>query len=429
MWRSLHPSPDQSAVHCLSRMPESKPSGQKAWPALSSQESMDSHAPESSSATQKITPAQPEWTISTSGHTPELHISGNWTIDEHVPLAFSSDALSAHDQSGSLTVDASKLGQWDSSLVSFLWSAKQVAAKEGLKLDISDLPEGVQSLSSLLPENPQPPAAPADKIHNPFRLSGAFTLSTLDEVGALTMLGLDTAQVSTKALSGRGGMRLRDLLANIFDAGPAALLIVSVVNFLIGAILAFVGAVQLQKFSADIYVANLVGIACVRELSAVMTAIIMAGRTGGAYAARIATMQGNEEIDALQVFGIPISSYILVPAVVSLMVMMPLLYLYGCVMSIFGGYVVSVGMLPDITGAGYMHQTFSAVSMSQFEFGFVKSIVFAIMIGLVSCRIGLKAGRSAADVGTAATSAVVVGIVGVITLDAIFAVIANALGI
>ncbi|BCI67230.1 ABC transporter permease [Acetobacter aceti] len=390
---------------------------------------MDSHAPESSSAAQKITPAQPEWTISTSGQTPELHISGNWTIDEHVPLAFSSDALSANNQTGSLTVDASKLGQWDSSLVSFLWSAKQVAAKKGLSLDISDLPEGVQSLSSLLPETPQAPTPLHDKIHNPFTLSGAFTLSTLNEVGALTLLGLDTAQVSTKALSGHGGMRLRDLLANIFDAGPSALLIVSVVNFLIGAILAFVGAVQLQKFSADIYVANLVGIACVRELSAVMTAIIMAGRTGGAYAARIATMQGNEEIDALQVFGIPISSYILVPAVVSLMVMMPLLYLYGCVMSIFGGYVVSVGMLPDITGAGYMHQTFGAVSMSQFEFGFVKSVVFAIMIGLVSCRIGLKAGRSAADVGTAATSAVVVGIVGVITLDAIFAVIANALGI
>lgn len=424
-FRSAH-----SAIHCLSDTCLSPPPLAKK-PSLPyyQQGFMDSHAPESSSATQKMTPAQPEWTLSTNEQVPVLHISGDWTIDENVPLAFSTGTMPNHLPSASLAVDASRLGQWDSSLVSFLWSAKQVASKAGLTLDISELPQGVQSLSSLLPETPQAPTHQDAKVRNPFRLSGAFTLSTIAEVGALTELGLETARVSTKALSGRGGMRLRDLLSNIFDAGPAALIIVSIVNFLIGAILAFVGAVQLQKFSADIYVANLVGIACVRELSAVMTAIIMAGRTGGAYAARIATMQGNEEIDALQVFGIPVSSYILVPAVISLMVMMPLLYLYGCVMSIFGGYVVSVGMLPDITGAGYIHQTFNAVAMNQFEFGFVKSIVFAIMIGLVSCHIGLKAGRSAADVGTAATSAVVVGIVGVITLDAIFAVMANALGI
>ena len=109
-----------------------------------------------------------------------------------------------------------------------------------------------------------------------------------------------------RALVRRARMRPVDLLGNISDAGPSALAIVSVVNFLVGAILAFVGAVQLRKFAADIYVANLVGLAVVREMAAVMTAIIMAGRTGGAYAARIATMQGNEEIDALTVVGIPV---------------------------------------------------------------------------------------------------------------------------
>ena len=189
---------------------------------------------------------------------------------------------------------------------------------------------------------------------------------------------------------------------NIRDAGPSALIIVSVVNFLIGAILAFVGAVQLRKFAADIFVADLVGLAVVREMAAVMTAIIMAGRTGGAYAARIATMQGNEEIDALAVVGIPVTDYILLPSILALVFTMPLLYLYGCLVGMLGGFVVSIAML-NITALGYLHQTLDAVPFDQFVFGFVKTIAFAILIGVTSCRIGLKAGRSAADVGVAAT--------------------------
>ncbi len=229
-------------------------------------------------------------------------------------------------------------------------------------------------------------------------------------------------------LLGRTRIRGVDLLANIRDAGPSALIIVSVVNFLIGAILAFVGAVQLRRFAADVYVANLVGLALVREMAVVMTAIVMAGRTGGAYAARIATMQGNEEIDALRVVGIPVSDYILLPAVMALVFTMPFLYLYGCLVGMFGGFFVSIAML-NITAVGYLHQTLDAVPFSQFVFGFVKSIAFALLIGVTSCRIGLKAGRSAADVGVAATQAVVVGIVGVIAMDAIFAVLADVVGI
>jgi phospholipid/cholesterol/gamma-HCH transport system permease protein len=138
-------------------------------------------------------------------------------------------------------------------------------------------------------------------------------------------------------------------------------------------------------------------------------------------------MQGNEEIDALQVVGIPVSEYILLPAILALVFTMPFLYLYGCMVGIVGGFVVSISML-NITGAGYLHQTLGAVPLDQFVFGFCKSIAFAALIGVTSCRIGLKAGRSAADVGLAATRAVVTGIVGVIALDAVFAVIADVAG-
>src|ERR1700722_15844908 len=163
-------------------------------------------------------------------------------------------------------------------------------------------------------------------------------------------------------------------------------------------------------------------------MAAVMTAIIMAGRTGGAYAARIATMQGNEEIDALQVIGIPVADYIVLPSILALVFTMPFLYLYGCLVGMFGGFVVALAML-SVTGPGYLNETLNAVAFSQFIFGFVKSIAFAILIGVTSCRIGLKAGRSAADVGVAATRAAVTRIVGVIALDAVFAVLADVVGL
>lgn len=374
-------------------------------------------------------PRQATWHIAPNGQQPKLVMSGDWVLgksglsvppfdDSHIPPA-----------STSLVVDAQGVDRWDSSFVSFLWTAEQIAAHAGLRFDLSGAPKGVQRLFELLPDRPADVATHTVRRFRPVQQTGAFTLDALNEFGAVTELGIDMGRDAVKVPFGHVQMRLRDIVKLVIDAGPSALIIVSVVNFLVGAILAFVGAVQLQKFSADIYVANLVGIACVRELSAIMTAIIMAGRTGGAYAARIATMLGNEEIDALQVFGISLSSYLILPSVLALFLMMPLLYLYGCCMSILGGYIVATGMLPDITGAGYFHQTFSSVNFQQFEFGFIKTLVFACMIGLTSCRIGLTSGRSAADVGTSATRAVVVGIVGVIALDAIFAIIANVLDI
>ncbi len=327
-----------------------------------------------------------------------------------------------------LTLDIAGIGRWDSGLIAFLWEAKRAAVTSGITVDTAQLPDSARTLLGLLPDRLAEPPPPPRRRFAPLFWLGDNTIGLLTEIGILSTLLAVTARGGVLALTGRARMRAVDLLGNISDAGPSALVIVSVVNFLIGAILAFVGAVQLRKFAADIYVANLVGLAVVREMAAVMTAIIMAGRTGGAYAARIATMQGNEEIDALQVIGIPVEDYILLPAILALVFTMPFLYLYGCLVGMIGGFVVSIAML-SITGPGYLAQTLDAVPIDQFAFGFVKSIAFAILIGVTSCRIGLKAGRSAADVGTAATRAVVTGIVGVIAVDAIFAVLADVVGL
>ena len=320
------------------------------------------------------------------------------------------------------------LRSWDSAFVAFLWDVEQAAGKAQLHFDEQNHPAPAQWLLPILPEAPAEPAQPPRNNEGIFARVGDMTLNGLTETGTVSELALDTAKGAAQAVRGKSAMRMKDLLLDIWNAGPDALLIVGIVNFLVGAILAFVGLVELRKFAAEIYVTDLVGIACAREISAIMTAIIMAGRTGGAYAARISTMLGNEEIDALQVFGIPISSYILLPSIVSLALMMPLLYLYGTIVAIFGGFAVSMSMM-DVSPIGYWISTFDGVELKEFIFGFIKSFFFASFIALAACRVGLKAGRSAADVGIAATRAVVIGIVGIIAMDAIFAVIANALGI
>ncbi|MCQ9154217.1 MlaE family ABC transporter permease [Acidomonas methanolica] len=357
-----------------------------------------------------------------------MTLTGRWmTRDAALPV-LPDNALDGLPKGDALSFDIAGLEGWDSGFVAFLWDIKRAGQKTGVTLRTETLPPAAARLLGLLPD--QAPEPPAQAGRNPGFVEqiGDRTFAALTETGIIAELGAQAVKGGLQAVAGRGRMRMADLLADLTDAGPRALLIVGVVNFLLGAILAFVGAVQLEKFAAGIYVASLVGIAMVREMAAVMTAIIMAGRTGGAYAARISTMLGNEEIDALEVFSIPVSSYLVLPAVLSLTITMPFLYLYGCLIGMLGGFVVAIAML-DVTGAGYFHYTVTAFGIGQFLFGLSKSIVFGAFIGLTSCRIGLKAGRSAADVGVAATRAVVVGIVGVIALDALFAVIADVLNI
>ena len=365
----------------------------------------------------------PRWT-QVDGRSP-IVLAGDWLADAGPIPAFPRPGGPAGGEP--LRFDVSALGRWDSGLIAFLWDVKREAKKAGSIFDPAALPASASKLLGLLPDQYATHVAIAQARVRPLVWIGDRTLGALGEFGRINLLLAATVHGGARAVLGRARMRGIDLSANIRDAGPSALIIVSVVNFLIGAILAFVGAVQLRKFAADMYVANLVGLALVREMSAVMTAIVMAGRTGGAYAARIATMQGNEEIDALTVIGIPVSDYVVLPAVLALVFTMPFLYLYGCLVGMIGGFVVSIGML-NITGAGYLNQTMGAVGFGQFAFGFTKSIAFAVLIGVTSCRIGLKAGRSAADVGMAATRAVVVDIVGVIAMDAVFAVIADVCG-
>jgi phospholipid/cholesterol/gamma-HCH transport system permease protein len=192
-------------------------------------------------------------------------------------------------------------------------------------------------------------------------------------------------------------------------------------------IFAFVGAIQLRQFGADIYDANLVAVAMAREMAAVMTAIVLAGRTGAAFAAQIGAMQGNEEIDALSTLGISPIEFLVLPRMLALILMTPLLCIYANVMGIFGGFIVGINTL-NVTPTAYLLQTQSAVTLADFTIGIVKGSVFGALIAVTGCQRGMEAGRSAAAVGAAATSAVVSGILAIIITDAVFAVLLNILG-
>lgn len=252
-------------------------------------------------------------------------------------------------------------------------------------------------------------------------------LDTLLTLRPVVFLG----HVLISTLAGlRGGWRFRarDLGQVTAECSARAVPIVSVVNLLVGAILAFVGAVQLVKFGAGIFVADLVGIAVAREMAAVITAVVMAGRTGAAFAAELATMQTGEEIDALEVLGLDAIDYLVLPRVIALLLMMPLLFAYATLAGLTGGLIVATGML-SLSPAAYIDRSFEALTLTHLGLGFTKSFAFGALIALIGCYCGLHARRNAAGVGIATTRAVVASIVGIIVIDAIFAVCANALNL
>ena len=227
---------------------------------------------------------------------------------------------------------------------------------------------------------------------------------------------------------GRSQLRKRDFLMLLQTSGPQALGIVSLLSFLMGLIVAFVGVVQLQKFGADLYVADLVGVAMTRELAPVMLGVIMAGRTGAAFAAQIGSMRVNEEIDALTCFGISPMQFLVLPRVFALILMMALLCVCADLVSIIGGMVVAVG-ISDVTATQYIRQIEAAVALNDLFGGIFKSVVFGVIVAVSGCYRGLNCGKDASSVGLATTSAVVTAITWLVVADAVFAVIFQIIGI
>jgi phospholipid/cholesterol/gamma-HCH transport system permease protein len=217
-------------------------------------------------------------------------------------------------------------------------------------------------------------------------------------------------------------------MAVIQDCGANAFGIVTLVTFLVGTILAFMGAVQLQQFGATIYVADLVGIAMTRDMGAMMTAIIMAGRTGAAFAAQLGSMKVTQEIDALTTMGISPLEFLVLPRVTALFLMIPLLCVFADCVGILGGAFVAWSML-NISLPTYLRETKAAITLTMIFGGIFKAAVYGVIIAVAGCLRGFQCGNSSSAVGEAATQAVVTGIVYVIVACGIFAFVFNVLGI
>lgn len=319
--------------------------------------------------------------------------------------------------------DASK--RWDSSMLVFLLNIESRLLAKGIEADFSELPQKIQSLITLAKERT-----------SVIQYNRANTSAR--QYDEKINLSLKFAQVSTfwgkwllsvvRFFMGRSFLRLGDLLAVCKDCGASALPIITLIAFLTGLTMAFVGSVQLEKFNATIYVADLVSLAMVREMGALMVAIVMAGRTGAAFAAELGSMKIREELDSLRTFGIPAMEFLVLPRTIALFVMTPLLTLYADVVGILGGLMVGTQVM-DYSSLHYFEQTQSALTnMWEVYSGLIKSLAFGLIIGLVGCYKGMHTGNTSASLGKSVTSAVVVSITLVVVCDAIFEILFSFLG-
>ena len=358
-----------------------------------------------------------------------LELRGLWRIHAGLPDAGAAERALARDGVRRVEVADAGMESWDSALITFLLRLDAAGREREVEFDLSGLPDGARRLLALSqavpPRGDSAPAKPREPLLSRLGHAGVREAKAAGEM--LNFVGEATLSF-VRMLRGKPAFRRSDFFLLVQQTGAEALPIVSIISLLVGLILAFVGAVQLRWFGAEIYVADLVGIAMTREMAPIMTGIVLAGRTGASFAANIGTMQGNEEIDALSTLGISPMDFLVLPRLLAMLLMMPLLVLYADFVGIFGGWVVGVGML-DLTSAAYVSQTLAKVTADHFLIGLTKSFFFGLIVATAGCMRGLQAGRSAAAVGNAATSAVVTGIVYIIVVDAIFAVICNIVGI
>lgn len=316
---------------------------------------------------------------------------------------------------------------WDSTLAAFVQKLARHCEARGLERDYSPLPDGLERLLNLAASSPVVERREQER-YNPLARLGLQVLKCGDEfIAWLDFVGELTLSLIA-LVRGRAIVRMRDFLLLLQACGASALPIVALISFLVGLILAFVGAVQLAPFGADIYVANLVGVAMVREMGAMMCAMVMAGRTGAAYAAQIGSMKVTEEVDALKTLGISPMEFLVLPRALALVLMMPILCVFADFIGILGGMTVSLLML-EVTPVQYILQTDEAIGSMSFLIGVFKAGVFGLIIASAGCMRGLQCGSSSSAVGDASTSAVVTSITLVIIADAIFAVLLNILGL
>lgn len=361
--------------------------------------------------------------VTTDGDVFAVRLGGTWRITAPRP-SWTEVRRGRKPERVQLRVD--EVEQWDTSLLLFLFEVQHWCRAAGALCDTEALPEKMRTLLEQLAASHET-SVPFDRSESFLTSVGLATQDTLEKVREYSRFVGECVLGGIRLARRPGKFRWRDSLHEIQQCGAMALPIVSLISFLVGVTLAYTGAIVLRQYGGDIYIADLIGLAMVREMGAVMTGVILAGRTGAAFAATLGNMKANEEIDALETLGISAVQFLVFPRILALGVMMPLLTLYANTLGILGGMAVAFGLL-SIPPAGYWTEMLTIVDLSDIATGVLKATAFGLIIGLSGCLRGLQAERSAAGVGRAATSAVVTALLLLVVADAIFAVLFNIIG-
>jgi len=337
-----------------------------------------------------------------------IRLGGVWRLAAVTPGVARVEEELASGPPRRVTVDLGAVTTWDTALVVFLSRLASLCRDRGVDLERSRVPGGLDRLL-LLAQQPVSPPEPRAGPPALLERVGERTLSLRDRAADTAAFVGFTALAMGRFVLRRARYRPADLGLLVQGAGPDALPIVALVNFLVGIILAFVGITQLRRFGADHYVAEVVGIAVVRDMGALITAVVLAGRSGAAYAAQIASMQVTQEVDALRTLGISPVEFLVVPRVVALTLMMPFLTLFADAVGVLGGAAVGTTMLHQALAA-YLRQTAASLTAGDVMGGLVKGATYGALVAVAGTLRGMQAERSSEQVGRAATQAVVTGI-------------------
>ncbi len=359
----------------------------------------------------------------------KLVLRGSWTRE--TAKADPGDLLATADKLDTLEIDGSGVEAWDSTLIHTALTLRGLAESRGLALE-ENWPAGVSKLLLLATAVP---AVTTD--NNPGEGSRQGLWRKLNPVAASLTVGSEVAGLAdfigalvvsaVKLSTATARVRFSDFVYFCYQTGPNALPIISLTSFLVGLILGYLGAVQLKQFGAEIYVADLVTVGVLREMGPLMTAIILAGRTGAAYAAQLGTMRVNEEIDAIEILGVSPMEFLVLPRVAAIVVMTPLLTLFADVLGILGGGLVSSGL--GVSPLQYWSEVQLVLHPSHLVVGLIKAVIFGALVGVAGCRAGLNSGRNSEGVGKATTQAVVVAMIYLIIADALVNVVCQLLDI
>lgn len=353
----------------------------------------------------------------------DLVVGGSWQVMER---RLTWPAVLGERQPKRVRVRLEGLEQWDSSLLLFLFEAQEWCRAAGAAFDLEALSPRMRALLGQL-AGAHKTSEPHDRSENFLTSVGLAAHDTVNKARDIVRFIGEVTLAAGQALKRPGRFRWRDCAHEMQQCGAMALPIVSLISFLVGVTLAYTGAIVLRQYGGDIYIADLIGLAMLRETGAVMTAVVLAGRTGAAFAATLGNMKANEEIDALETVGIPAIQFLVLPRMLALGIMMPLLTLYSSALGIIGGMVIAMTLL-SIPPAAYWIEMQTIVDLSDVMVGVIKGTAFGFIVGLAGCLRGLQAERSAAGVGNAATSAVVTSLLFLVVCDALFAVLFNVLG-